>query len=149
MDIRKLVEPEKLRPLEMNPDGGESSEDGVHGFTLPQPIMNRMLVGVATPKERLEIGARMDVSGESTPATLPRRLQQVGQMPLRKPKVTFATSSFKGKEAVRSLQNESTPRSGGQQRSIFEDNVFGIAGAWKRTPAKDSDKHSALVGVSS
>jgi len=144
---RMLVESEELRPLEMNIDVGGSSEDGIHGFTLPQPIMDRMPIGVSTLKERLEISAGVDVTGQSTPATLPRKMQQAGQMPFRKAKVTFATTPLKGKEEIRSLQNESTPRSGGQQRSIFEDNMFGTTGAWKRTPAKDADKHSALVEV--
>ena len=65
----------------------------------------------------------------------------------RKPKVTFATGQFKEKEAVRTVQNETTPRGGAQRRSIFEEDMFGTNSAWKRPPAKSSEKHATLVEV--
>ena len=66
-------------------------------------------------------------------------------MMLRKPKVTFAATPFE----IRSVQNEATPGSGAQRRSIFEGDAFGTNSARDRTPAKDSDKHSALIKVRS
>lgn len=146
---REYVEPEELRPLEVNPDDGEPPENGIHGLTPPQPIMDRMPLGISTPKELSWANVGMDVARQSTPATLLRGPQQAGQMTFRKPKVTFATTPFKEKEAVRAFQNEATPRNGTQRRTIFEDDLFGTNGAWKRTPVKDSDKHSGLVEVRS
>jgi len=64
----------------------------------------------------------------------------------RKPRVTFATSPFKERVGAGPVQNDITPRSGAQRRTIFEDDMFGANGAWKRTPAK-ADKDSALIGV--
>lgn len=147
MRVREPAGLKGLRPLEMNPDDGESSEDGIRGFMLPQPIMGRMSpVGISTPKERLETGVGRDVTAQSTPATLPRGQHQAGEMTFRKPRVTFATTPFKEK-TVRSVRNETTPRNGAQRRTIFEGDVFGTNSAWKRTPAKSSDKHSALIKV--
>ena len=132
----------------MNPeDGGNSEGDGIRGFTPPQPIMNRIPVGILTPRERLGINAGTKVTMESTPATLSRGQQQGGQIVFRKPKVTFATGQFKEKEAVRTVQNETTPRGGAQRRSIFEEDMFGTNSAWKRPPAKSSEKHATLVEV--
>ncbi|KAF9648425.1 hypothetical protein BDM02DRAFT_2277222 [Thelephora ganbajun] len=145
--IRELAELEEPHPLEMNPDDGESLEGGIRGFAPLQPIMDRMPVGISTPKERLGVSAGKEATVQSTPAMLPRGPQQTGQMTFRKPKVTFATTPFKETEAVRSVQSEITPRSGVQRRTIFEDDVFGTNGAWKLTPAKNSDKHFALIGV--
>jgi len=65
----------------------------------------------------------------------------------RKPKVTFATGQFKEKERARTVQNETTPRSGAQRRSIFEDDVFGMNSARKRSPVKSSEKHATLIEV--
>ena len=146
---REFAEPEELRRLEINPDDGESSEGGIDSFALPQSIMNRMPVGISTPKGRLEIGAGVEVTAQSTPATLPRGQQQAERMTFRKPKVTFATTPFKEKEVFRPVQNEDTPRGGVQRRTIFEDDPFGTNGAWKKTPAKSPDKHTALVEVRS
>jgi len=131
----------------MNPDNGESSEDGIHAFMPPQPIIHRMPVGVSTPRERLGTGAGMNVTAQSTPATLPRGSQQVGQMTSRKVKVTFAATPFEERELARVIQNEATPRNGAQRRTIFEEDAFGTNNARKRTPAKNSNKHSALVEV--
>jgi hypothetical protein len=142
--VRKLVEPEELRPLEINPDDGESPMGG--GFTLPQPIMDRMPVDIPTPIERLQIGTRMAAIAQSTPTALPRGQQQSVQTTFRKPKVTFATTPFEERETVRPVQNDMTPRSGAQRRTIFEDDMFGTNHARKRTPSK-ADKHSALIGV--
>jgi len=145
--IREFAKPEGLRPLETNPeDGGSSEGGGICGFTPPQPITNRIPVGISTPRERLEISTGMKVTMESTPATLPRG-QQRGQMMFRKPKVTFATGQFKEKEAVRAVQNETTPGSGAQRKSIFEEDMFGMNSAWKRPPAKSSEKHATLIEV--
>lgn len=146
---RELAEPEELRRLEINPDDGETSEGGIDSFTLPQPIMNRMLVGISTPKERLEINAGVEVNAQSTRATMPRGQQQAERMTFRKPKVTFATTPFEEKEASRPVQNETTPRTGVRRRTIFEDDVFGVDSAWKRAPAKSPDKHTALIEVRS
>ena len=149
MYIRELPESEELRPLETNPEDGQSSETGVvRSFTPPQPIMNRMPVGISAPKERLEITAGMGMAAQPTPATLPRGRQRAGQVTFRKPKVTFAASPFE-KETVRPAQNETTPRSGAQRRTIFEGDVFGANNAWKRSPAKSSEKHTALIEVRS
>ena len=146
--IRELAKPEKLRPLDTNPeDGGPSEGGGIRGFTPPQPIMNRMPVRISTPMERLEINTGIKVTMQSTPATLPHRQQQPGQGMVKKPKVTFATGQFKEKEAVRAVQNETTPRSGAQRRSIFEDDMFGTNSAGKRSPAKNSEKHATLIEV--
>jgi len=68
-------------------------------------------------------------------------------MTFRKPKVTFATGHFKEKEAIRTIHNETTPRSGAQRRSIFEEDMFGTNSAWKRSPAKSSEKHATLIEV--
>ena len=145
--IRELAGSEELRPLETNPEDGRSSEgSGIRGFTPPQSIMNRFPVGISTPRERLEIGTGMKVTMQSTPATLPRGQQQAGQM-FRKPKVTFATGQLKEKEGVRTVQNETTPRSGAQRRSIFEEDMFGTSSAWKRPYAKSSEKHANLIEV--
>lgn len=144
--VRELVEPEKPRLLEINPDYGESPEGGIHNFMLPQPIMDRMSVDVSTPKESLRIRTGMEVMAQSTPATLPREKQQLGRATLRKPKVTFATP-FTEKEAVRSGPNDGAPGSGTRRRTIFEDDLLGTKGAWKRTPEKGPEKHSALIGV--
>lgn len=147
MRARERVEPEELFPLEMNPENGESSEDWIHDFVPPQPIIHRMPVGVSTPRERLETGADMNVTAQSTPVTLPRGSQQMGQMTSRKAKVTFAATPFEERELVRVIQNEATPRNGAQRRTIFEEDAFGTNSARKRTPAKNSNKHSALVEV--
>jgi hypothetical protein len=147
VDTRELVEPEELCPLEMNPDNGESPECGIQDFVLPQPILHRMAVGISTPRKHLGIGADMDVTAQSTPATLPRGPRQMGQTTSRKAKVTFATTPFKENEAVRVVQSEATPRNGAQRRTIFEDDAFGTSSVWKRTPVKNSNKHSDLVEV--
>ena len=147
MHTRELVEPEELRPLEMNPDNGESSEGWIQGSTLPQPIMHRIPIDISTPREHLGIDADIDVTAQSTPPTLPRGPRQMGQMPFRKARVTFAATPFEEKEAARVFQGEATPRNGAQRKTIFEDDMFGTNGAWKRTPTKNSNKHSALVGV--
>ena len=134
----------------MKPDNGESPEGRTYGLTLPQPITDRMLVGISTPRERPWISAGMDGTAQATPATLPRGPQQMGQMPYRKQRVTFAATPFK-EEAVRSAQSTFTPRNGAQKRAVFGDEFFGMNSAWKRTPVKekDSDKHSALIEVRS
>ena len=147
MRIRELPEPSELCPLEKNPGDGQPPEaGGIRGFTPPQPIMNRMPVGISTPTERLEISAGPEVTAQSTPATLPRGRQQAGRITFGKQKVTFATSPLE-KGSVRFAQNEITPRSGVQRRTIFEDDVLGANSGWGRSPAKSSEKHSALVGV--
>lgn len=144
MRVREPPESKELRPLETSPRDRQSSDaGGISGFTPPQPIINRGLVGVSTPRERLEVGAGTEVTVQSTPGTLPRGRQRAGQT---KPKVTFATSPFE-KEAARSVQKETTPRNGVQRRTIFEDDVFGAGNAWERPAAKSSEKHSTLVGV--
>lgn len=148
MRVREPVELEELRQLEMKPDNGEPSEGGTCGLTLRQPIMDRILVGISTPRERPWTSAGMDGTAQSTPAALPRGPRQVGQMPYGKQRVTFATTPFK-EETVRSAQGAVTPRSGAQRRTIFEEDFFGMNSAWKRTPANDSDKHSALIEVRS
>lgn len=132
----------------MNPDNGESSEGGIRGFILPQPIIHRIPVGISAPRERLGIDVGLDGAAQSTPATLPRGLRQVGEMTSRKAKVTFATTPFEEGEAVRAIQNEATPRNGARRKTIFEDDVFGTSSAWKRSPAKNPNKHSALIEVS-
>ena len=110
---------------------------------LPQPAIDRIPVDTSTPKEHLEVSGGMDGTAQSTPTTLSRGPRQVGRMMLRKPKVTFAATPFE----IRPVQNEATPRSGAQRRSIFEGDTFGTNSARDRTPAKDSDKHSALIKV--
>jgi len=65
----------------------------------------------------------------------------------RKPKVTFATGQLKEKGVVRAVHNETTPKSGAQRRSIFEEDMFGTHSAWKRPPAKSSEKHATLIEV--
>ena len=148
MRVRKVAESEGLRPLEMNhEDGGSSEGGGIRGFTPPQPIMNRMPVGIPTPKGRLEISTGMEVTMQSTPATLPRGQQQAEQVTFRKPKVTFAMGPLKEKGAGRSVRNETLPRSGAQRKTIFEDDVFGTASALKRSPVDSSEKHTALIEV--
>ena len=146
MRVREPVELEELRQLEMKPDNGERSEGGTYGLTLRQPIMDRILVGISTPRERPWTSVGMDGTAQSTPATVPRGPQQMGQMPYRKQRVTFATTPFK-EEAVRSAQGAVTPRSAAQKRTIFDDEFLGMNSAWKRTPANGSDKHSALIEV--
>jgi hypothetical protein len=143
-----LAEPEELRPLDMNSGDGESSEDGIRGFTFPQSITNQMPVGMSAPKERLEISTGLEATAQSTPAILPRGQQQSGRMTFRKPKVTFATTPLKEKDVVWSAQNETTPSTGTQRRTIFENDGFGTNSAWKRAPAKSLEKHDALVEVS-
>lgn len=141
------VETEELRPLEMNPDDGKMLEGRMRSFALPQPIMERMVVDAPAPQERSEISVNEDGIAQSTPTVLPRGPQQPGQATLRKQRVTFATSPFKEKGMIRSVQSEITPRGGGQRRTIFEDDMFGTPNIRKRTPAKSSQKHTALVGV--
>jgi len=148
MHIRGLAVAEEPRPLEMNPDDGGSSEGGIPAFTLSQPIIDRMSVGISTPQEHLGIRVGMETNAQSTPATLPRGQQQAGYMTFRKPKVTFATTPSKGK-AVHYVQDEITPRGGAQRRTIFEGDAFGTNSAWKRMPATSSGEHSALIGVRS
>jgi hypothetical protein len=143
--VRRLVESEP-RQFEMNPDNGEPPEDGIHSLPLPRPIMVRMPVGVL-PEELFGVSEGMEGIAQSTPTTLRCGPHQSEQTTFRKPKVTFATTLFKGKETVRSVQNDVTPRSGALRGSIFEDDVFGMNSAWKRTPAKVLDKHSTLIGV--
>ena len=142
--VRKLFEPEEPRPLEINPGGGEYPMDG--SFTLAQPMADRMPVDIPTPIERLRISAGLGAIAQSTPSTLSRGPQQSVQVSSRKPRVTFATSPFKEMVGAGPVQNDITPRSGAQRRTIFEDDMLGTNGAWKRTPAK-ADKDSALIGV--
>jgi len=149
MHIRELTVAEESRPLEMNPDDGESSEGGIHGFTLSQPITDRMSVDIPTPQERLGTMVGMKANAQSTPPTLPRGQQQAGYVTFRKPKVTFATTPSKGKDAVHYVQDEITPRGGAQRRTIFEGDVFGTNSAWRRMPAASSGEHSALTEVRS
>lgn len=147
--VREFVEPDETRLLEINPDDGESPEDGIRDFMLPQPIMDRISVDIPPPKESLWIRTGMGMIEQSTPTTLPRGPPQLGLAANKKPKVTFADTPFKEKEVVRSGQNEITPGSGPRRRTIFEDGMFGTKGAWKRAPEKGPEKHSALVGVRS
>lgn len=147
--IREAADPEEPRPLEMNSEDGAFYEGGgIRGFTPPQPIMDRMLVSVSTPKERLEISAGTRVTMQSTPTTLPRG-QRVGQVASGNPRVTFATGPFEDKEATRTVQNEAAHRGGTQRRTIFGDDTFGMDSARKRTPEKSSEKHTTLIEVRS
>lgn len=144
--VREVVESDEPRLLEINADIGGSPEDEIHDFVPPQPIMDRMPVGVSPPKE----GLRMrDVIAQSTPTTLSRGPQQFGQGAFRKPKVTFATTPFKEKEAVRCGPSGITPGSGGRRKTVFEDNFLGRRSSWERTPEKGPEKHTALIGVRS
>lgn len=145
--VREPVEAEELRPPEMNRSDGESPEGGTHNFTMTQLLMDPMPVDIPTPKGRSGINAGFASTAQSTPATLPRGPQHLGQMSLRKPRVTFATTPLKGKGVARPAQSGITPRSGAQRRTIFEGDVFGTNSAWKRLPSWSSDKHSTLVGV--
>lgn len=146
MRVREPVEPEEPCLLEINPEDGGSPEGGIHSFMLPEPIMEQMAVGISPPNESLRMKADMDVIAQSTPRILPRGTQRFGQVTHRKPKVTFATP-FKEREAVRPGPNDITPGGGARRRTIFEDDVLGTKSAWKRTPEKSPEKHTALIGV--
>ena len=147
--VRELGGPDGSRPLEINSDDGQFLGNGIDDFMFPQPIVDRMAVSTSPPKESSRIRAGLGVIAQSTPTTLPRGPPQSGRVALRKPRVTFATSPFEEKEALRSGPHEITPGSGTRRRTIFEDNMLGTRSAWKRTPEKGPENHSALIGVRS